>query len=96
LFPGDVSSRRGSAIMGITCGLTGIAYSGSETAPPTTDAGVVLVSTDQPRQLHAPLVPVLSEVDYRRDLAARSRAAFQAHFAWLPIADRFATLLKPE
>ena len=73
-----------------------IAYSGSETAPPITDAVVILGSADLPRQLHASLVRVLSEVDYRRDLAARSPAAFQTHFAWVPIADRFASLLKPE
>jgi glycosyltransferase involved in cell wall biosynthesis len=90
---GGISSRRGSAIAGIACGLPVIAYSGSETAPPITDAGVVLVPADQPRELHASLVRVLSDVDYRNDLAARSRATFQAHFAWSSIAARFASLL---
>jgi glycosyltransferase involved in cell wall biosynthesis len=93
---GGISSRRGSAIAGIGCGLPVIAYSGSETAPPITDAGVVLVPADQPRQLHASLVRVLSDVDYRNDLAARSRAIFQAHFAWPSIAVRFTKLLKPK
>jgi hypothetical protein len=73
-----------------------IAYAGSETAPPITDAGVVLVPADQPRQLHASLVRVLSDVDYRNDLAAHSRATFQAHFTWSSIAARFASLLKPK
>ena len=91
---GGISSRRGSAIAGIACGLPVIAYSGSETAPPITDAGVVLVPADQPRQLHTSLVRVLSDVDYRNDLAARSRATLQAHFAWSSIAARFANLLK--
>jgi hypothetical protein len=93
---GGISSRRGSAIAGIGCGLPVIAYSGSETAPPITDAGVVLVAADQPGQLHASLVRVLSDVEYRNDLAARSRTTFQAHFAWPSIAARFASLLKPE
>jgi len=93
---GGISSRRGSAIAGIGCGLPVIAYSGSETAPPITDAGVILVPSDQPRQLHDSLVRVLSDVDYRTDLAARSRATFQAHFAWPSIAARFASLLKTE
>jgi len=93
---GSISSRRGSAIAGIACGLPVIAYSGSETAPPITDAGVVLVAADQPRQLQASLVRVLSDPDYRRDLAARSRAIYQAHFAWPSIAARFAGLLKRE
>ena len=93
---GSISSRRGSAIAGIACGLPIIAYSGSETAPPITDAGVVLVTADQPRQLQASLVRVLSDADYRKDLAARSRAIFQAHFAWASIAPRFASLLNPK
>ena len=90
---GAISSRRGSAIAGIACGLPVIAYSGTETAPPITDAGVVLVPVDEPRQLHASLVRVLSDADYRNDLATRSRATFEAHFAWHSIAARFASLL---
>jgi hypothetical protein len=93
---GGISSRRGSAIAGIACGLPVIAYSGSETAPPITEAGVVLVPADQPCQLHDSLVRVLSDDDYRNDLAARSRATFQAHFAWPSIAARFASLLSPK
>ena len=92
---GGISSRRGSAIAGLGCGLPVIAYSGSETAPPITDAGVVLVSADQPLQLQTALVRVLSDTAYRNDLAARSRAIFQAHFAWPSIAARFASLVKP-
>ena len=45
---GGISSRRGSAIAGIARGLPMIAYSGSETAPPITNAGVVLVAADKP------------------------------------------------
>ena len=90
---GNISSRRGSAIAGIACGLPVIAYSGSETAAPITDAGVVFVSPDQPDDLNVALVRVLSDAAYRMDLAARSRAAYQAHFAWTAIAARFSALL---
>jgi glycosyltransferase involved in cell wall biosynthesis len=93
---GGISSRRSSAIAGIACGLPVIAYAGSETAPPITDAGVVLVPAEHPFQLHTSLVRVLSDVDYRSDLAARSRATFQAHFAWPSIASRFASLISPK
>jgi glycosyltransferase involved in cell wall biosynthesis len=89
---GGISSRRGSAIAGIACGLPVVAFSGSETAPPITDAGVVLLPSDQPIQLNAALVRVLSDRDYRDDLAARSRTAYQSHFAWPIIAARFADL----
>jgi glycosyltransferase involved in cell wall biosynthesis len=91
---GPISSRRGSAIAGIACGLPVIAYPGSETASPITDAGVVLVSPDQPDDLNAALVRVLSDDAYRMDLAARSRAAYKTHFAWSAIAARFSALLR--
>ena len=90
---GPISSRRSSAIAGIACGLPVIAYAGSETAAPITDAGVVLVSPDQPDDLNAALVRVLSDFTYRTDLAARSHAAYQTHFAWPAIAVRFSALL---
>jgi glycosyltransferase involved in cell wall biosynthesis len=90
---GHISSRRGSAIAGIACGLPVIAYLGSETAAPITDAGVVFVSPEQGDDLNAALVRVLSDAPYRRDLAARSRDAYKTHFAWSAIAARFSTLL---
>ena len=91
---GPISSRRSSAIAGIACGLPIIAYPGSETAVPITEAGVVLVSPDHPDDLNLALVRVLSDAAYRIDLAGRSRAAYQAHFAWPAIAARFSALLK--
>jgi glycosyltransferase involved in cell wall biosynthesis len=90
---GAISSRRSSAIAGIACGLPVIAFSGSETAPPVTDAGVILVSPDQPAQLNDALVQVLSDPNLRAELSSRSRAAYQRHFAWPAIAKRFAKLL---
>lgn len=91
---GPISSRRGSAIAGIACGLPVIAYRGPETSAPITDAGVVLVPINQPDDLNVALVRVLSDTTYRMDLAARSRVAYQTHFAWRVIAGRFSDLLK--
>jgi len=93
---GGISSRRGSAIAGIACGLPVIAYLGSETALPVTDAGIVLVPPGQPEQLNAALVRVLSDQGYREKLASRSRAAYKAHFAWPTIAAHFAALLNKQ
>jgi glycosyltransferase involved in cell wall biosynthesis len=90
---GPISSRRSSGIAGIACGLPVIAYSGSETAAPITDAGVVLVSPNHPDDLKDALIRVLSNSTYRMELAALSRAAYQTHFAWPAIATRFSTLL---
>ena len=90
---GPLSSRRSSGIAGIACGLPVIAYRGSETAAPITDAGVVLVSPDHPDDLKDALIRVLSNAAYRMELAALSRAAYRNHFAWAAIAARFSTLL---
>jgi glycosyltransferase involved in cell wall biosynthesis len=92
---GEISSRRGSAIAGIACGLPVIAFPGSGTGQPITDAGVVLVPHDESDKLNAALVRVLADPAYRADLASRSRAVYQAHLSWPSIAARFADLLSP-
>lgn len=91
---GGISSRRGSAIAGIACGLPVIASASSETAAPITDAGVVIVSPDNLEEIAAALVRVLSDSTYREDLASRSRDTYRDHFAWSAIAARFAPLLR--
>ena len=88
-----ISSRRGSAIAGVAAGLPVIAYANSETAPPITEAGVVLVSSGEPGKLSDALVQVLSDANFRAELSARSRAAYKAHFAWPAIAERYTVLL---
>jgi glycosyltransferase involved in cell wall biosynthesis len=92
---GGISSRRGSAIAGIACGLPVIASANSETGAPVTEAGVILVSLDNPDGISAALVRVLSDSACRHNLAARSRAAYQQHFCWAAIAQRFAAKLGP-
>jgi glycosyltransferase involved in cell wall biosynthesis len=95
---GTISSRRGSAIAGIACGLPIIALQGRETAPPITDAGVVLLSEGPdeaaPPQLGEALVRVLSESDFRAQLAQRSRTAQDKYFSWPAIAERYADFLQ--
>jgi glycosyltransferase involved in cell wall biosynthesis len=90
---GPISSRRGSAIAGIACGLPVIAYRGAETAEPITDAGVILVTKDQNTELREALVRVLTDEKYRADLAERSRVAYREHFAWEAIAERYVEAL---
>jgi glycosyltransferase involved in cell wall biosynthesis len=90
---GGISSRRSSAIAGIACGLPVIALTGSETAPPVTDAGVILIPQADPQPIAAALVRVLSDSAFRAELASRSRAAYQQHFSWPAIAAKFAALL---
>jgi len=90
---GSVCSRRGSAIAGISCGLPVVGFSGSETASPITDAGVLLVPPDRPDQLNDALVRVLSDTALRAELCRRSQDAHRAHFSWDSISARFTALL---
>jgi glycosyltransferase involved in cell wall biosynthesis len=96
---GAISSRRGSAIAGISCGLPVIALEGPESAAPITDAGVVLVPGTLERtvlhhQLADRLVAALSERAFRASLIERNERAHQAFFSWPSIASRYAEFLK--
>ena len=92
---GPISSRRGSAIAGIACGLPVIAEEGSEVAPPITDAGVVLVPEESvPEGFGAALVRVLTDQSYRVSLAQRSRDAQRRYFSWSVIARQYAQALR--
>jgi len=88
-----ISSRRSSAIAGIACGVPMIAYSGEETAPPITDAGVLLVSPSSTQELKDGLFRLLSDAELRKQLATLNRSVYQDHFAWSAIAAKFAVLL---
>jgi glycosyltransferase involved in cell wall biosynthesis len=86
---GGISSRRGSAIAGIACGLPVIGFEGLETAPPLTEAGVVLVDARNQPALGAALRRVLTDAGYRAELARRNRDAHEKYFAWDAIAARY-------
>jgi glycosyltransferase involved in cell wall biosynthesis len=91
---GTISTRRGSAIAGIACGLPVIAQRGAETSGPIEEAGIVFVSTDEPRESGDALLRVLSNSDYRAQLAERSRLAQEKFFSWEVIAARYAEELQ--
>ncbi|HEY2544809.1 MAG TPA: glycosyltransferase, partial [Candidatus Acidoferrum sp.] len=90
---GGISSRRGSAIAGIACGLPVVALDGPETASPITEAGVVFADPKRQRGLGEALLRVLSDAEYRGLLAERSRRAQERYFAWRAIAARYAEAL---
>jgi glycosyltransferase involved in cell wall biosynthesis len=98
---GAISSRRGSAIAGIACGLPVIGLRGTETDAPITEAGVILFEDDPggektSSQVGEALVKLFSDEAYRRDLHSRSQKAQETFFAWRAIARRYAHLLKGE
>jgi glycosyltransferase involved in cell wall biosynthesis len=92
---GSISSRRGSAIAGIACGLPVVAMEGPETAPPITDAGVVLLSARATyEETGEALTRILTDTAYRDSLAQRSRQAQEKNFSWQAIAARYANALR--
>jgi glycosyltransferase involved in cell wall biosynthesis len=92
---GPISSRRGSAIAGIACGLPVIAQEGAETALPITEAGVELLTKESlPEAFGQALVRILKDRAYREALAERSRAAYKRHFSWSVIADKLIQALR--
>jgi len=89
-----ISTRRGSAIAGIACGLPVVACGGWETAPPITEAGVVLLKEESKNEYGPALVRVLVDRDYRASLGERSRQAQQQYFSWAVIAAQYASALR--
>ncbi|MGC1105694.1 MAG: glycosyltransferase family 4 protein [Candidatus Acidiferrales bacterium] len=88
---GAISSRRGSAIAGIVCGLPVVGYRGGDTAPPITEAGVLLV--DDRDALAEALTRVLTDGQLCQELRQRNVSATAKHFSWDAIAAQFARAL---
>jgi glycosyltransferase involved in cell wall biosynthesis len=91
---GPLSTRRGSAVAGIACGLPVVARQGWETAPPITEAGVVLVQPDETNDFGPALVRVLADRPFRMLLAEHSRKAYLQYFSWEVIASQFAEAMR--
>lgn len=91
---GPISSRRGSAIAGIACGLPVIASEGWETGAPITEAGVVLIPENAKNEFGPALLRVLTDAAYRAKLSERSRQAQELYFSWSAIAARYAKELR--
>jgi glycosyltransferase involved in cell wall biosynthesis len=91
---GHISTRRGSAIAGIACGLPIVAFEGAETSPPITEAGLALYSPQRKADLGDVLARVLKDEHYRASLAQRSWLAHAQYFSWRAIATRYAEFMK--
>jgi glycosyltransferase involved in cell wall biosynthesis len=91
---GGISSRRGSAIAGIVCGLPVVAYSWRETGPPVTDSGVLLVPSGDREALAKGLTRVLVDDEFRAQLRHRSLEARVKYFSWDAIAAQFAKAMR--
>jgi glycosyltransferase involved in cell wall biosynthesis len=90
---GEISTRRGSAIAGISCGLPVICFVGAETAAPITEAGLALYAPEKAGDLPRVLLDVLSDAGLRQELAKKSGVAFDKYFSWRAIAALYAEVL---
>jgi glycosyltransferase involved in cell wall biosynthesis len=90
---GEISTRRGSAIAGIACGLPVVGFQSADTAWPLTEAGLLLVPEGDREALSTALTKVLSDSVLRQSLQQRSRHAHKQYFSWLAIAQRLAAVL---
>lgn len=90
---GPVSTRRGSALAGIACGLPLVATAGWETALPLTSAGIVAVPDAAPEGLGPALLRVLRDDAFRASLREKSRRVQAEHFSWEAIAAKYVASL---
>ena len=90
---GPISTRRGSAIAGIACGLPIVAYAGPETSFPITEAGVRLVPQGDRHQLAEALLEVLSDDNLWLNLHRRSIEAYKRYFSWDVITQQIISFL---
>jgi|SRR5882724_11355972 len=93
---GGISSRRGSALAGIACGLPVVAFEGPETAPPITEAGIIVAPENDRIALADALLRVLSDESMRINLCKRSLDARDKYFSWDVIARTFLRVLGNE
>lgn len=91
---GALSSRRGSGVAAIACGLPIVAYQGRETGFPLTDAGILFVPQDDVDSLASQLARVLLDRELRVALSDRNLKVFREWFSWDRIADRWIEALR--
>lgn len=89
-----LSSRRGSGIAGIACGLPIIGFSDAETAFPITEAGVRLVPIGDREGLVRELALVLQQPTLRETLRQRNLEVAERYFSWDCIADAYLSFLR--
>jgi glycosyltransferase involved in cell wall biosynthesis len=90
---GALSSRRGSGIAAIACGLPIVAYQGRESGYPLTEAGIIFVPQDDVGALGNELARLLLDPKLRLTLSERNLKVFREWFSWHRIAERWVEAL---
>jgi glycosyltransferase involved in cell wall biosynthesis len=93
---GEVSSRRGSALAGVACGLPIVGYGDRAGSFPVSEAGTQLVPPGNQDALASALGRVLADDTLWSELHERSRRAHATYFSWEVIARQFRTVLEQD
>ena len=93
---GLITSRRGTAIAGIACGLPVVGYGQSGSNPVIDAAGIRLVPWGNSEMLAEGLVQVLIDEKIWQDMHEKSHRAHIEYFSWDAIAGRFASNLESQ
>jgi glycosyltransferase involved in cell wall biosynthesis len=91
---GGISSRRGTALAALAAGLPVVGFAGPETAPPLSEAGVILACPGDAEAAAAALAQLARDPRLAQSLRARSVSAYDAHFAWPVIAEHLERALR--
>ncbi len=92
---GGLSSRRGSAIAGIVCGVPVVGFSSYETGPPITEAGVLLAPEGDRDALAKALTRALCDDALRADLRKRNIEVRDRYFSWDAISQTYLRAMNP-
>ena len=90
---GGLSTRRGSGLAALACGLPIVAYRGEETGPCLTEAGIAFAPEGDVQLLGQELARVLLDHHLRLHMAERNLALFRQWFSWDRIARRWVDVL---
>lgn len=90
---GTISTRRGSAMASIACGVPLVAYADAYLPAPLAEAGVLGVRYRDREALAGAAVRVLSDRKLWAELHNRSGRAHQTYFSWEAVAARFVEVL---
>ena len=92
---GPITTRRGSAMAGIACGVPIVGYRGPEVSSVLEAAGVEWSPLQDRESLTRGLIRVLSDSQRWMELHERNLEVQRNHLSWNRIAERFQEVLAP-
>jgi glycosyltransferase involved in cell wall biosynthesis len=92
---GPITTRRGSVMAGIACGVPIVGYRGPEVSSMLEAAGVEWCTWQDRENLTRGLIRVLSDPQHWMELHERNLEVQKNYFSWNRIAERFQAVLAP-